>query len=393
MSQATWRFRRGVREFGPISTEQLHRAALQGRLRASDEVRLSDGERWVTLSALPGLASIVAGDLAETGPPTVSAPPWPGPPIGVNTASRSSLQRRLPKPIRGIPERRLAVLFIATAGPFLLPDVECYLPRWGIWLGAGAGLLLGLLVHRWAWRAARFGWGLAVSTVVYSMVFGVATVRELGQVSLELTDQRLTWHDAPLWALQGMGRAFQSATSPTNPTNDPGRFITQVGASAASIGVSEELSKLLPAFFAAIVLRRSRPETLFLAALSGIGFGVGEAIWLTLIDSQVQEMSLADAVTRLIGCPMAHAAFTVCGALVLWFLVRVKQHFAPMRGRATLALLGGVGVAAIPHGIYDAAHFNNWSGLAGLVLVMVLWLIHEGGERNDDAGRSAAVPT
>jgi hypothetical protein len=72
MSTAEWFVRNGVQKFGPMSSEQLRRMALEGDVLPDTEVRRSGQDQWHPAKAVKGL--VFANISTQAEPPTFSPP-------------------------------------------------------------------------------------------------------------------------------------------------------------------------------------------------------------------------------------------------------------------------------------------------------------------------------
>ncbi len=145
------------------------------------------------------------------------------------------------------------------------------------------------------------------------------------------------------------------------------------------VGVVEEGVKLLPVFWLAVKLREiSTPrEAAFYAGISGLAFGVAEAVSYSIDYTNVAQYAavyggIGDGnyvlweFLRLISLPFLHCVFSgVAGYYVGLSLL------APQRRTALLLL--GVGLAALTHGLYDFFS-GGWLGVvvAGIAILMFI---------------------
>lgn len=121
------------------------------------------------------------------------------------------------------------------------------------------------------------------------------------------------------------------------------------------VGLCEEATKLLPLFFFALARGNSSSkikfrEFLVIAFFSGLGFGIGEAIY--GYSPWNGNLMAGSNVTRWFACVPSHAIYTVIDAAFLWFLfpkiLGAKNNYIRF---AICALT--VFTVAVVHGIYD----------------------------------------
>jgi RsiW-degrading membrane proteinase PrsW (M82 family) len=148
------------------------------------------------------------------------------------------------------------------------------------------------------------------------------------------------------------------------------------------VGLVEESVKQLPIWWLALrarVLTTPR-ETAFYAAMSGLAFGVSEAVTYSLgyanqavngiynQGADVEGNFIISEFLRLISLPFLHAMFSaVAGYFVGLAIV------SPSR-RAALALTG-LGIAAVVHGLYDTTSgWSSWISLAVAAVAVLLFV-------------------
>lgn len=145
----------------------------------------------------------------------------------------------------------------------------------------------------------------------------------------------------------------------------------------AGVGLVEEAVKLLPVFWLAVKLREIRTprEAAFYAGISGLAFGVAEAVAYSISYTDLNTIGMAYGVVgsgnyvimeflRLISLPFLHCVFSGIAGYYLGLSLLAPQ-------RRTALLLLGLGVAALIHGLYDF-FAGSWLGLlvAGLAILM-----------------------
>ncbi len=150
----------------------------------------------------------------------------------------------------------------------------------------------------------------------------------------------------------------------------------------AGVGLLEEAVKLLPIFWLAVKLREIHTprEAAFYAGLSGLAFGVAEAVAYSINYTDLNTVGMAYGVVgsgnyvimeflRLITLPFLHCVFTGIAGYYLGLSLLAPQ-------RRTALLLLGLGVAALIHGLYDFLA-GSWLGIvmgATSILMFVAYL-------------------
>lgn len=137
----------------------------------------------------------------------------------------------------------------------------------------------------------------------------------------------------------------------------------------AGVGLVEEAVKLLPVFWLAVKLREiSTPrEAAFYAGVSGLAFGVAEAVAYSIQYTDFNTVGMAYGMVgsgnyvvseflRLITLPFLHCVFSGIAGYYLGLSLLAPQ-------RRTALLLLGLGVTALLHGMYNFFS-NGWLGLA-----------------------------
>ncbi len=148
------------------------------------------------------------------------------------------------------------------------------------------------------------------------------------------------------------------------------------------VGLIEEATKAFPLYW--LFLHQKKPaglrEIIFLGAISGLAFGVAEAVNYSFryaVYTEFDLMGYGDYILtqllRFISLPLLHALW----AAVVAYFIGLAMH-APQRKNALLIV--GLGAMAIVHGVYDvfatlrSVALSNWGTLAiaavsGLIFV------------------------
>lgn len=160
------------------------------------------------------------------------------------------------------------------------------------------------------------------------------------------------------------------------------------------VGTMEEGIKALPIFL--FVYRKNlrfRPLTYaFIGAVSGLAFGVAEAVNYSLSYTKLARAGAVDyylviQLLRLISLPLLHACWS---ALVGYFLGLAAMYRSAARALALIGLL----LAMVLHGTYDTfADDYGWVGasIAALSLLILISYIRAGDAISKDVMRTKAV--
>jgi RsiW-degrading membrane proteinase PrsW (M82 family) len=142
-----------------------------------------------------------------------------------------------------------------------------------------------------------------------------------------------------------------------------GGDLTNLFESVVTTGIPEELAKMVPVALLLLIHRRQRivpRDALFLGAVSGLAFGMVEAIKYTATgDTDAMEV-----VWRLVTDPISHALW----AGVAGYFLGLACHYRTARPWFALAGLG-LGAPALLHGL------NDWSPINGNVLWVVVQVV------------------
>lgn len=199
---------------------------------------------------------------------------------------------------------------------------------------------------------------------------------------------------------------------------DAPNFLMRLFGSVLGIGVVEEGAKLLPIYW--IYVHKKKPgdfrQIMFLGAISGLAFGVTEAVQYSYVYARAHSAGLLQSLTttgdipqslyagyvvaqatRILALPLLHGLFTALSAVFIAFAVRVPQ-------RKVGLILRGWFAAAVLHGVYDASQYQPdplpWIALAsGLAALLIFVLYSHTGEAiaeriaSDQSSGATAVPS
>jgi RsiW-degrading membrane proteinase PrsW (M82 family) len=234
-----------------------------------------------------------------------------------------------------------------------------------IWaLGAYFAVISGFILYFWL-RPPRIPWGQVLGVGLFTATVGGFLV--LGFQNLPIVHQ--------FYEVQ------------QNPD-----FGSRIIGCILGTGVLEEGAKGLPIFW--LFIRKKQPAQFrvvaFLAAVSGLAFGVMEAvrysyeyaghhaemlvnIWQQYgqIPQVLYAMFVVQESTRLIALPLLHALFAAIAGTFIAFGATVPSKKWPL-------ILSGWGVAATLHGLYDAALYQKdpspWLAMAVALLALLLFV-------------------
>lgn len=149
--------------------------------------------------------------------------------------------------------------------------------------------------------------------------------------------------------------------------------LSHVGWAVFGVGLPEELAKAAPVI--AFMLLRPRVWTtrmyLFIGTLSGLTFGVVEAVGYSSTYQQLSALGLGiDLTTPTVWRLLADGLFHGCCAGVASYFIGLA---AWRRDKAVALCLTGVGIAAVLHGMYDRWS-HNWFGTAVAVAIVALFV-------------------
>ncbi len=149
--------------------------------------------------------------------------------------------------------------------------------------------------------------------------------------------------------------------------------MSSVAWTVLGVGFPEELAKVAPILVFMLVRNRAWTTRmyLFMGALSGLTFGVIEAVEYSSLYEQFADTGAAAAITtQTIWRLLADGLFHGCCAAVAGYFVGL----ASWRRDKTWSLVAvGVGLSALLHGVYDR-WADGWIGTATAVLIVALFV-------------------
>jgi RsiW-degrading membrane proteinase PrsW (M82 family) len=357
----------GGRQVGPISFAELDELAANGGLAPADLVWESGTPEWVPASRL--LSFVPRGTPA---PPGLPAPLPPPPPRAVP---------RVRVTFRSVLDDLTSFSFAEMVPLSRLYDPETLGSRvaWVLLLFGLGPLLLGTLVEDPLLRVRLFNFGCGV---LWTVFFAAA---------FKTPRQSLRLGVAAFFATGIFGVLFVSVLQGLPPLSwlyllvEPDKpFPLRLVAYVWGVGLLEEVGKGLILLFLARALGglRDAADGVFYGLMSGLGFGVYEAVAYTEWVSPRQATALSiltgsptiglyayfvTSVVRTVSLPLLHAVWT---AIVGYF---IGLSFSARR-KTNAVLLIGLLIAAVLHGLYDAFLSAGMGFLAFLVAALTLLL-------------------
>lgn len=235
-------------------------------------------------------------------------------------------------------------------------------------------------------RPLRFPRKEAIGVLFFTMLFGLAGLLFF-QFIADYTLSHLPNHPRGKFGLivyivAAIGGAYRSLES--------SNIFERLFGFIFGVGFCEETTKLLPLFFFALV-GRTRSNFidfrgfLIVGYFSGLGFGIGEALYNYAPWSGNPNPLVGSNVLRWFALVPSHAIWTVTDAAFLWLLApkisQAKNHYAAF-GFCALTVLA----VAVVHGIYDVLCGIPFMGIlfsGGSIFLMyfvVVWVAKKTGE-------------
>lgn len=347
---------------GPYSRAYVQAALRSGTLTPETLVCLVGTTQWRPCSDWPPLARLVP-------PVPQTASPSTGPPRPPKLAPVP------PSPLPGAPKRTKLggqVLFPHTLWredpPWTIPWVQKLLL-----FGVSPLLLLQLLAAEQA-SLLSVAWA-------FSIYFGLVWAVVLREgLKPDCADRRLPWKVAAFTALAGAVTVIMISSMPpitflllwTETAGLVPRWLGQT----LGVGLVEEAVKAVPLLLF-VVSQRPHPTTgAYLGAISGLAFGVTEAVVYSQGYAGSHAMGhlsdgayLMHQLLRFLTLPLLHAAWS--GTLG-WFLTLARRHPS---ARPTLECFG-LGLAAGLHGTYNTLSESGFgvAVAAGSLMLFVAYV-------------------
>jgi RsiW-degrading membrane proteinase PrsW (M82 family) len=272
-------------------------------------------------------------------------------------------------------KRNLLLAFVV--GTPLIPTFGGTLPLLYVWFLAIISVFVGWVLF---WKVCEPD--DRNEKVVLLALFVLAVTAVVGVMALLIFQQIASTARLPgkvgviVWVI---GMAYHTADRALNPLlpHEHG-FMVSALAMLASVGICEEAVKLAPVLLA--VCKRkvtSRRNTLFIGAMSGLGFGVTESVMYSLYYYAPGNAALSVYMTRFFGCAFGHAALTILASAVLFSMqdeiqnaynTKTTEAYWQLTGLAALCALA----PAVPHAFYNTFLGFDHPLLAGATNVVVI---------------------
>jgi RsiW-degrading membrane proteinase PrsW (M82 family) len=228
--------------------------------------------------------------------------------------------------------------------------------------------------------SAKIIW-LCSSVTGFTITVGLASI----VLFMKLAESSLSWTQHLHGRAAGLElilKVIGFAARATESENLLAKFFGYI----IGVGLCEEVTKLLPLFiFLGVVKHRSRDMCrvfLVLGFFSGLGFGIGEALYRYAPWSSDLRVFTDDNITRWFACVPSHAVYTVIDAAFLWILaprIRAANGIYTCLGLCAVAVLA----VAVLHGVYNVLCGLQILGFAldGLSIVMIYYIVNYAFER------------
>ena len=271
---------------------------------------------------------------------------------------------------------RAALLVNFIVVPFLVPEFGPTLSTTTSVLLAAASLLIGVTIYWMICLPDSRGRAWGFIAAVFISIFGTSTLIQFEELAVSVAPQDITLPTSPLWLVKLIGTEFMHFMDQVE-SGSTTSFLRLLVSAVLSAGLCEETLKLIPAAVAIGMgyVRKDADQhgVLFIAAICGIGFGVSEGLWLTLDPNAIGTVTLSSHLTHFLGRAGGHAAFTLIATALLLWMTRGGKTRSTWKVMG-LSLTAGF-IIAIPHGLYDALLISGMSGLAGLLMLSLVWAV------------------
>ncbi len=261
-----------------------------------------------------------------------------------------------PLALRDLTPLAFCILALGWTSLCLLPPRQLH-SAWVVPLGLIAipAVYLAVMAMFNFLRPRRLSTTNAFGSFLFTMIAGLALLFGFQAIAGFVADSPVSFRGkASLWyiALQFVGWSYNNVFAHTDFWSNLEGFIF-------AVGPCEEFTKLLPLFFIvlgnkAVPLARriSYRSFLVIGFFSGLGFGVGEALY--QYSPRGGLFDVAANILRWFACVPSHGVWTTIAAACLWMLAPQIQTAKNDRQVFLLCSLTVVG-AALAHGLYDAA--------------------------------------
>ena len=356
-----WYLKVGGETIGPVSRAELLEMGREGRVTRDSSVS-DDGFAWYPATILKWLP------IEEHVDPD-PRDPEPRPPD--------------PRPPRPPDDWKQRLLMAFVCWPFMLPAFGWTVGQIGVWVWVVVAIITGAAVYAgFSEPEDESDITAAFGSLIFTAFVGVVLCLVLQGFAAMAADVRGApgFGRARIWVLifKLIGMAYNRA-HPLPDGNPEGlSFIGTALTSVVSIGLCEEIVKLIPVWFLVSQnMIKTRRGAFFIGAMSGLGFGVAESVLYSYKLLLPMGAPLSIYIMRFFGCAFGHAALTLLASSIMFsfrteFVQTIKSKDSPFEASVGLAALCAL-ASAIPHGLYDAFLFHGLPGLAGITDAAVIW--------------------
>ncbi len=318
----------------------------------------------------------------------------PEAPLARGSDAEASVSSPLEFPLSGIRTLAIGWLFFGWMLVWFLPDRYIFsqsilamaLPVSILGIPAVALAVIGIL--RFV-RPERFHIRQSLGVMLFTMLVGLAGLllfQGLAESSTHWATKNFGKANGFIYILKMIGWAYQS----TNSLDITDRFFGFI----FGVGLCEEFVKTIPILY--FVFRdESNPgrtdfrSILILGFFSGLGFGIGEALY--CYSPWTGNYSYASLVTRWFALVPFHAVYTVIDAAFLWLMAPfIRRLNGPYKITGGIAL--AISTMTILHGTYDVLFTIPYIGfaLAIAALALMYFMVVFVAKKTSQAGRPSA---
>jgi len=384
-----WHYKRDGKVYGPLSAGELKQAAMCGQLFPDDLVWKEGLKKWVRarkvrglfdqasplIAASSGADCYQASGVGDKWPPVPAANPTVSsvseppiifvPQVSANNSGSGYQTSQLGEPaaLASVPSILVLIAFVLVPWLFFGSGSS---PAGGlpIVLSIVSAVAGGLLF--WQFVQPKFEQGgdlfaQSIAAFFFTAIVGIAALLIFQQVAAFATSingfgvgpnrMRILFG-----VLKAIGYCYQEAFAGSSESPIAWRFVTML----LSVAICEELVKFAPVlFFAKTCTRRmSARRLLFVAASSGLGFGIAEGLFYSFTMYQPMEAPLGLYFVRFASCVALHAIWTTASAYILYLSSQGLNDWTMFScGDGLIGSLFAISlvcaVSAVAHAVYN----------------------------------------
>lgn len=256
-------------------------------------------------------------------------------------------------------------------------DIDSY-SRWAIWPIAFLSLYGAVRALKHFLRPKSFEWWPNALICIFTATIGVFVLilfQNLTDIMADIDIESFPGRSKFFGVLiKIIGQCYRAVDDPEAGLLK--KFMGFIG----GVGLCEEAIKILPIYLL-LVNRESLPfrlklsfrTFLTLAFFSGLGFGIGEALYCYAIPD---DDSMSSQLARWFACVPSHAIYTMIDAAFLWILqTRIQRATDSILAVCWFMLC--VAAVAVLHGIYDVLWAIPFVGplLDAASLILLWWAV------------------